>query len=120
LAENGASDYALSGTGAINVTNRLTLGWHGPSESTLVQTGGTINVDQGLNAAQGVGFVVGDAGTATYTIEAGTLNVPRHARIANAAGAVGQMNVAGGSVHIGGDLDVGMAGNGTLTQSGGE
>lgn len=120
LAENGVGDYTLSGTGQINVDKRLVLAWREPSQSSLVQTGGSINVDNGNSAVEGVGLVVGDQGLAAYTLEGGALNVPRHARIANGAGSVGRMAVDGGAVTVGGNLTVGLAGDGALTQTGGD
>jgi hypothetical protein len=106
LAERGVSEYTLSGSGQINVRDLMRLAWLAGSQSTFTQNGGTVNVALDNPASTYVGLTIGEGGRGTYNVNSGTLNVPGQLWVADASGSTGQMSVNGGSVSVGGLLNL--------------
>ena len=67
VGEEGAGTLNVSGSGAVNVTNGMTLGFAAGGSGIVMQTGGTVAVANVLDIQGG--------GTGSYTLDGGTLSV---------------------------------------------
>ena len=140
LGYTGASGaYTLSG-GSLQVTNNMNVGYAGTG--TFTQSGGTNSVGNNMYLAYSAGATgsytlnggylsvanneyVGYSGSATFTQSGGTHVVANESLyLAYESGSVGTYNLSGGYLSAGNLAnsyfeEVGYAGSGTFTQSGG-
>jgi hypothetical protein len=121
LGERGIGEYNLSGTGEVNVRDRIRLAASSATgEMTFTQSGGVVN--SGTNPVHPFDFnslIIGQFGQGTYTISSGELNVRGRAWIGDFPGSRGWMNVDGGTVNVTDDMRVALQGRSTLNQTAG-
>ncbi|CAE7521872.1 unnamed protein product, partial [Symbiodinium sp. CCMP2456] len=103
LGGEGQSDYALSSGGVLTARGLMVL----------------VALSTASAVPSRIGLVIGERGSAQYTISDGTLDVPGVVWIAGQGGSQGELAIEGGAVRVGGDLVVGQQGQGVLTQSDG-
>jgi hypothetical protein len=116
----GTGTYNLTGTGTMNVGDRLYIAGHNGAAAT-----GTVNV----NSATATLTTAGDlnmgaaGGTGTLNLDAGTVNVGAWISIGrdeNGLGGTGNVNQTGGSLNVSGNTVVALPGTtGNLLQTGG-
>ena len=84
----GTGSVTLGATGSVSVSNvaGLNLGFEGGSNGTFTQSGGTLNLNGGH-------FQIGEGGTGTYNITAGTVSNVGWFHVGSGGGSVGVMNV---------------------------
>jgi hypothetical protein len=104
LSERGETDYNLSGSGAVNLTEDLSLGRFNPASGVpsigrVTQTGGAMNVGRNMFIANGA-----DGGAGVYEISGGALDVDSDLVVGLFSGD-GRLNVIGadGQVTVGND-----------------
>ncbi len=119
LGGEGQSDYALSSGGVLTARGLMVLARQAGGESTFTQTAGEVALSTASAVPSRIGLVIGERGSAQYTISDGTLDVPGVVWIAGQGGSQGELAIEGGAVRVGGDLVVGQQGQGVLTQSDG-
>jgi hypothetical protein len=103
LGERGISEYSLSGTGEINASLRVRLGWLAGSESVFTQSGGSVNA---------LGLRIGQAGSGVYSMSGGTVTVSSAVEV----GALGRLNYDGGTIET---PALQLAGGGSMVFGGG-
>jgi outer membrane autotransporter protein len=112
IGESGTGIYNLS-AGTANFANGLIVGQYAGSVGTINQTGGVLTVSGGT-------LMLGMAGTATYNLDGGVLQVGG----ANAITGTGALNLEGGTLQVvGAPLTTAMAlwldcGNSTVDTNG--
>jgi hypothetical protein len=124
IGTSGTAVFNLSGTGLASFNGRTHLGQAAGGNGTVNQTGGTFEV-------RNHELILGDTGTGTYNISAGTVRTMggRPINVGHWNDSVGNLNVSGtGLVESGGDMNVGNGdttvgvtaiARGTVTQTGG-
>jgi hypothetical protein len=117
----GNGSYNLTG-GSLLASNNLTVGSSAGGVGTINQGGGSIIVGSSV-AASGQAFV-GQSGTGTFNLSAGTLAATAFS-IGQNSGAIGVVNQSGGTIDLlngpagPGSMSIGVVGTGTYSISNG-
>jgi hypothetical protein len=109
------TDANLSGAANV-IVNYANPSHIGALNSLVVDGGMLMTLTQNSDTLGTVTLVVGDAGSGSYNMNGGTLNVTSNANntqafvVGNQAGAYGNFNQYGGTVHSSGNLTLGLSG----------